>query len=360
LLETDGTTLGAVGPARTYPYAESDRDLLRAAVAAARGLTAREARPAPLAAAEDLVTRRHAEAVEAFLAEYGVTAGEIDIVGFHGQTVFHEPARALTVQIGDGAALARRLAIPVAWDFRAEDMAGGGQGAPLAPVFHRAVASAAGVDGPVAFLNLGGVANITYVAADGALLAFDTGPGNGLLDDWTRERTGRPFDEDGNLAAAGVASMDVLAELLAHEYFTLPPPKSLDRHAFTLARLSALSDADGAATLLHLSAHGVAAALRHLPIVPHACYACGGGRLNRALMQALATLVADMPVVPIETLGFDGDATEAQAFAFLAVRAADGMPLTYPATTGVRRPSSGGRVSLPVEVNLRSSNPPHF
>jgi anhydro-N-acetylmuramic acid kinase len=307
----------------------------------------RGARPGGLAEAEALVTLRHAEAVEAFLSAAGIPAYAVDLVGFHGQTVFHDPALALTVQLGDGRALAHRLSIPVVWDFRADDVAAGGQGAPLAPVFHRALVEAAALRGPVAFLNLGGVANVTYVGADGELIAFDTGPGNALLDDWAFARRGEPFDRDGNLAASGTSSEVLLERLLDHPYFALPPPKSLDRHAFSHAAPADLSDADGAATLLQFSARSVARARKHLPDQPREWYVCGGGRHNVELMRALTQALQGAPVRPLEALGFDGDATEAQAFAYLAVRATDRKPLTFPTTTGVAAPLTGGRISSP-------------
>ncbi len=347
LVRTDGKRIAEFGAARTYPYSDEDRTLLREATVDARDLSDRNARPGLLAEAEALVTARHAEAVEAFLAEEAIPPDTVELVGFHGQTVFHDPARALTVQIGHGQALADRLKIAVAWDMRADDVAAGGQGAPLAPVFHRALAEAAGLDGPVVFLNLGGVANITYVGRDGGLLAFDTGPGNGLLDDWAFRRRGEAFDADGRLAASGTASVQILEALLGHPYFALPPPKSLDRNAFSIAVLSDLSDADGAATLLRFSALGVKAALEHLPEPPRAWYASGGGRQNAELMRVLAEVLKAAPLLPLESLGFDGDATEAQAFAFLAVRVAERMPLTYPLTTGVAEPLTGGRLSAP-------------
>jgi anhydro-N-acetylmuramic acid kinase len=347
LIETDGERIEAFGPARTFPYAEADRALFRRATQDARALTDRAARPGTLAEAERLVTLRHAEAVETFLEKEKIAAASVDLVGFHGQTVFHDPARALTAQIGDGQALADRLRIAVVWDFRADDMKAGGQGAPLAPVFHRALAITAGVTLPVLFLNIGGVANVTYVGADDALIAFDTGPGNALLDDWTFARTGQPFDAGGKLAASGKPSEEMLARLLAHPYFALPPPKSLDRDAFAALLPTALSDADGAATLLHFSARSVARSLSLLPQKPRACYASGGGRHNAALMRLQKEALAGVPLLPLEALGFDGDATEAQAFAFLAVRAADRRPISHPLTTGVGRPLTGGILSRP-------------
>ena len=347
LLRTDGERIAEVGPARTYPYADHDRNLFRAAYRDAIHLSDRDGRSGALAEAEVLITRRHAEAVERFAGDTGADGAAADLVGFHGQTVFHDPARALTVQIGDGQALADRLSVPVVWDFRADDVAAGGQGAPLAPVFHRALADSAGTPRPLVFLNIGGVANVTYVGADGELIAFDTGPGNALLDDWTFARTGAMFDDGGRLAASGTVSREHLEALLSHPFFDLPAPKSLDRNAFPVSRLADLSDADGAATLLAFSAASVARSVERLPARPHGWYASGGGRHNTTMMQAIQSALHDMPLLPLESLGYDGDATEAQAFAFLAVRSLRGLPLSYPGTTGVAGPTTGGRISRP-------------
>jgi anhydro-N-acetylmuramic acid kinase len=347
LIETDGERIVRFGRFKTIEYSPADRNLLRRALRDAAGMLDRRTRPGALAEAEALVTQRHAEAVEWFLADERAGHASVDLVGFHGQTVFHDPGAGLTVQLGDGSALADRLGLPVIWDFRADDVAAGGEGAPLVPVYHRALAETAGLVGPVAFLNVGGVANLTYVGHDGELIAFDTGPGNALLDDWVFQRTGSSFDADGQLAASGRPAADMLGRLLSHSYFGKRPPKSLDRNSFDARLLAHLSDADGAATLLHFSAHAVAAAQRHCPEPPRAWYVCGGGRRNPEFMRVLSAVLADTPVQPVEALGFDGDAIEAQAFAFLAVRAVDRLPVTFPSTTGVPTPLTGGRVSRP-------------
>jgi anhydro-N-acetylmuramic acid kinase len=350
LIVSDGEKINEIGPFRSFFYAEGERELLRRALKDAAGMKSRDELPGVLNEAKRTVTVRHAEAVEVFLAETGTARSGIDLVGFHGQTVLHDPARRLTVQIGDGAALAGRLGIPVVWDFRAADVGAGGQGAPFVPAYHRALAETAGLEPPVAFLNVGGVANVTYIGADGELIAFDTGPGNALLDDWVHRRTGSPFDADGRLAASGKPSERFLAQLLAQPYFYAPPPKSLDRNSFDVSAVAELSDADGAATLLAFTARSVAAALRHLPALPRSWHVCGGGRRNAALMRLLGEMLKDAPIRSIDELGFDGDATEAQAFGFLAIRAADGAPLTFPMTTGVPAPLSGGRISLPAST----------
>jgi anhydro-N-acetylmuramic acid kinase len=335
-LTTDGERIGRLGPALTLSYDEGLRAALRRLLDRAPTLAPNDA---ALAEAAARLTRRHAEAVAAL----GMAA---DIVGFHGQTILHRPAERRTWQIGDAALLARLTGLPVAHDFRSADVAAGGEGAPLAPVFHAALAD--GLEQPLAVLNIGGVANVTWLGADGALLACDTGPGNGPLDDWARRHTGAPCDKDGALAAAGQADAAVLAQLLSHPYFARPAPKSLDRLEFsaTLAAsgLARLPPADGAATLVAFLAEAVART--PLPAPPRRWLVTGGGRRNPAIMAALrARLPA--PVAPVEAVGWDGDALEAQCFALLAVRVRRGLPLSFPGTTGVARPLPGGRIMLP-------------
>ncbi|HVV95479.1 MAG TPA: anhydro-N-acetylmuramic acid kinase [Hyphomicrobiales bacterium] len=348
LVETDGETVEALGPTGYRPYADGERALLRQALADAAGLSDRTARPGTLAAAERLVTDAHAEAVEGFVAEHGLDRRAVDVVGFHGQTVLHRPERRLTVQIGDGAALARRLGIAVVHDLRAADVAAGGQGAPLVPAYHRALAAKADLTAPVAVLNLGGVGNLTFIGAGGELVAFDTGPANAPIDDLVGARTGAPFDRDGALARAGRADQAVLARLLARPYFAALPPKSLDRVDFAdaTAAVSALSTEDAAATLAAFVAASVARGAEHLPTPPARWVVAGGGSRNPAIMAELHARLG-VPVEPADALGFAADAIEAQAFAFLAVRSLKGLPLTFPGTTGVAAPLPGGVVSLP-------------
>jgi anhydro-N-acetylmuramic acid kinase len=326
------------------PYADPQRAVLRAAVASARGMSERRATPA-IALAAEMVTRAHAEAVEALLAD---TGAQPELVGFHGQTIVHRPDLGWTWQIGDGPALARRLRLPVVHDFRSADMAAGGQGAPLLPVFHRALIDAARIgDEPVAILNLGGVGNITWLgAALGHWLSFDTGPANALIDDWVARTTGAAWDEGGALAAGGRVDSPALARLLDHPYFNAPPPKSLDRDAFSAAPVAALSPADGAATLTAFTAATVARAFAHLPAPPARLLVTGGGRRNATMLAMLADQLA-CPVGPVEALGWDGDALEAQAFGYFAVRTLSGRPITFPQTTGCATPTVGGVVADP-------------
>ena len=345
-LETDGERRLRFGATGFAPYREPDRALLRAALAQAATLRDRAARPGVLAAADAMVVARHAEAVAAFLRANALERETIDLVGFHGQTVVHAPERGLTVQIGDGAALARRLGAPVAYDFRAGDVAAGGQGAPLTPVFHRALVEAAGLAGPVVVLNIGGVANMTVVTPGGDPIACDTGPGNALIDDLMLDRTGAPLDRDGAAAAQGAVDQAALARLLDHPFFATPPPKSLDRNAFSRDAVASLATPDAAATLVAFTAETIARAVALLPARPRAIVVCGGGARNPTLIGAIAAR-AGVAVTCADAYGWSADALEAQAFAYLAVRAARGLPLTFPTTTGVARPTGGGVIVAP-------------
>ena len=328
LVRTDGERVYEFGPALTVPYAEEFRARLRAVLGSDGGFEAIE---------RDL-TLLHARAVRELLDG----SDPPDVIGFHGHTVLHRPAEGLTRQIGDGALLAAETGVPVVNDFRSADVAAGGEGAPFAPLFHAALAG--DLEKPLAVLNVGGVANVTWIGPDGAILAFDTGPGNALIDDWMLATTGRRFDEGGALAAAGTVDGAVLADLLDHPYFLKPPPKSLDRGDFTGDAVAGLSPADGAATLSAFTA--AAAATDFLPEKPGRWLVCGGGRHNRTLMAMLQDAVG-APVDAVEAVGWQGDSLEAQAFAFLAVRSLIGLPLSLPTTTGVREPMTGGVVTRP-------------
>jgi anhydro-N-acetylmuramic acid kinase len=286
--------------------------------------------------------------VEAFLATEHIDKAAIAIVGFHGQTVLHRPTARLTVQIGDGAALARRLGLPVAYDFRAADVAAGGQGAPLVPVFHQALARDLDRPHPIAVLNVGGVANVTFVDS-GDPIACDTGPGNALIDDFMRARTGAPLDRNGDQAAKGRVNEIFVARVLADGFFGLPCPKSLDRNAFAFANIGLpdFSVADGAATLSALTAASVARIVPHLPAPPRAWIVAGGGARNPTLMRMLAERLKPATVETADAVGWSSQAIEAQAFAYLAVRCLRRLPLTFPTTTGVAQPMRGGIIAAP-------------
>ena len=333
LIHTDGTSIDDFGPTAELSYDVAFRARLQSCFGG----------KGPVAAVERELTERHADAVRQLLAEAGRKPSEIAVVGFHGQTIHHAPAQRQTVQIGDGALLAKLTGIDVVNDFRSADVSAGGQGAPLAPVYH--LARSRPLTKPVAVLNLGGVGNVTWIGEDGALIAFDTGPANALSDDWALRHTGTPLDVDGALAKSGRPSAAALAKLKSDPYFALPAPKSLDRQHFkSLAdvALSGLSAADGAATLVAFTVWSAAEAVRTFPKPAREWLVCGGGRHNPAIMQGLRAALS-CPVRAVDEVGWNGDALEAQAFAFMAVRSLRGLPLSFPGTTGVPQPMPGGR-----------------
>lgn len=348
LIETDGVRVAGFGPVGYRPYSDDEQALLRQALADSVAVTERTMRPGVLAEADVFITRVHAETVEAFLEAENIDKADVAVVGFHGQTVLHRPASRLTVQIGDGAALAWRLGMTVAYDFRAADVAAGGQGAPLVPVFHQALARAITRPHPIAVLNVGGVANVTYVNG-GDPVACDTGPGNALIDDFMRARTGAPLDRDGDEAARGTVDEDFVNRVLAHAFFDQACPKSLDRNAFAFANIG-LPDftvANGAATLSALTAASVARVVKRLPEPPRSWIVAGGGARNPTLMKMLSDRLSPATVETADAVGWSSQSIEAQAFAYLAVRTQLGLPITFPLTTGVAQPMTGGVVARP-------------
>ncbi|GEM71307.1 anhydro-N-acetylmuramic acid kinase [Sphingomonas aquatilis NBRC 16722] len=343
LIETDGE--GEVRPLafRGEPYSDAAREQLAAATALA--LTFDRPRASPdIVAAGELIDRTHAFAVHKLLRDAGVAAADVAVIGYHGQTVAHRPDRGWTWQIGDGAVLARATGIAVVSDLRSADVAAGGQGAPLLPIYHAALT--AGLERPVAVLNLGGVGNVTFIGADGDLVAFDTGPANGLIDSWVEAETGARYDADGALAASGHVDEAVLTAMLDHPYFAAPSPKSLDRNDFTIQPARGLSAADGAATLTAFTAATVAEALDQLPARPKRLIVAGGGRHNPTLLRMIGARTGIAPEAS-DMLGWDGDAMEAEGFAYMAVRTLKGLPISFPGTTGVSHPLPGGRVDRP-------------
>lgn len=338
VVHTDGEIVSGLGPALTIPYDPEFRLWL------GRIFGADPEGNADLAAITRELTLRHAEAVNRLLEEGKLTADGVDALGFHGHTVLHDPGHGISRQIGDGGLLARKTGIPVVNDFRAADVAGGGEGAPLAPLFH--VALSRDFVKPLAVLNIGGVANITWISPDGGIVAFDAGPGNALIDDWVREHTGHVMDTGGQLAREGKVDEEVLGRLLDDDFFARPYPKSLDRGQFDLGPVAGLSPIDGASTLTAFSAGAVKKAADLLPATPRHWLVTGGGRHNPALMAALRRLLTAL-VEPVEMVGWRGDALEAQAFGFLAARSLKGLPLSLPSTTGVARPTTGGVLHRP-------------
>jgi anhydro-N-acetylmuramic acid kinase len=346
LIETDGRRVNALGPSGYRPYTEMERSLLRQALYEAADLPDRTARPGCLREAERVVTSAHAEAVAAFTAQHRMRFDDIDIVGFHGQTVLHRPEKKLTVQIGDALTLARAIHVPVMYDFRAADVEAGGQGAPFVPVYHRALAQSLDWEGPTVVVNIGGVANITYIDGD-TLIACDTGPGNALLDDHMLRWLNQRFDTEGRTAALGKVDAAWIARALQMPFFSLPPPKSLDRNDFAGLKLGDVPPEDGAATLTAFTVAAIARVVPLLPKEPKNWIVAGGGARNLTMLRMLRECLAPATVRAADTLGWASDAIEAQAFGFLAARGLKGLPLSYPATTGVPLPMTGGIIARP-------------
>jgi anhydro-N-acetylmuramic acid kinase len=339
-IETDGDARVLPGPGRTYPYAD---DLRRRLLQLLTDPSI--AQTDPLIELEQQVSDAHAAAIQAFMAEQSLSRAQVGVVGLHGQTIYHRPEVRFTRQLGIGQRVANRLGIDTVNRFRHADVAAGGEGAPFAPLYHRALA--AGLAHPLMVLNLGGVGNVSYI--DGAtVIAFDTGPASALLDDFMLRRRGLPYDQDGLLAASGQADRSVLAALMDNPYFRRPAPKSLDRNDFhgRANLVDHLSDADGAATLAAFTVESVAAALEHVPTRPKRWLVTGGGRSNATFMRLLGQRLA-VPVEPVESAGWNGDHIEAQCFGYLAVRSLRGLPLSLPSTTGVPRPMPGGELWQP-------------
>jgi anhydro-N-acetylmuramic acid kinase len=353
LIETDGETAVARGPSAEYAYDAAFRRRIASALEDAKRISKRDERPGGLSALENEITDRHADAVMRFMLENGLDTESINVIGFHGQTVLHRPHLGLTVQLGDGNLLAAKTGIQVVYDMRANDMAHSGQGAPLVPVYHAALA--AGLDPelhrgkPVCFVNIGGISNITYVRQDQSPIAFDTGPGNALIDQWVERHAGIPFDDGGRIAAEGGIHAELVDAYLADPFFRQKPPKSLDRNDFDLDLVEGLELSDGARTLARVSAEAIMAATVHFPEKPGLWIICGGGRKNAAVMSDLADLAAHQAarVFSAEQCGLNGGSMEAEAWAYLAVRSLKGLPLTFPETTGVREAVTGGALALP-------------
>ena len=351
MLRTDGENVVERGPSLFVPYEAAFRRRIVAGLEDAKVIVRRDERPGDLAALERDITGRHADAVDFFLRNGARNWGKPELIGFHGQTVLHRPHLGLTVQIGDGGWLSQLTGVPVVHDMRANDMVFGGQGAPLVPAYHAALARSLPAEfsgsHPVVFVNIGGISNITFVPAEGDPIAFDTGPGNTLIDQWVSREGGVPYDAGGAIASEGGVMRRVVDDYLDNPFFEKSGPKSLDRNDFTLSKAEGLELSDGARTLAAVSAEAILKSAGHMPEKPKLWIVCGGGRKNPHIVGDLREGAerAGAEVALAEDVGLDGDATEAEAWAYLAVRALKGLPLTFPTTTGCREAVSGGVIS---------------
>jgi anhydro-N-acetylmuramic acid kinase len=346
LVRTDGKAMVERGSMGFYPYDANVQDTLKQALVEAKNLTHRDERTDFLKEAETLITQLHVEAVKAFLEENKMSASGIDVLGFHGQTVLHRPDQALTVQLGDGHALTKATGIDVVYDMRAKDMQHDGQGAPLVPVYHQALAASLPdvfkEKFPVVFVNIGGISNITFIGEE--LIAFDSGPGNALIDQWVQSEARIPYDQGGMIAAEGNVSNALVTKYLENQYFEKPLPKSLDRNDFLPPKSGEITVEDGARSLAYISAAAILKSIDHLPDTPKLWIICGGGRHNPHIMSDLQKLAEETnsQVIKAEEAGLDGDAMEAEAWGYLAIRSLEGLPLTFPKTTGCKHPVTGG------------------
>ncbi len=350
LMRTDGEAVVERGPASGFAYEAAFRTRLKDALGTAKTIRHRNERPGGLVGVERDLTLRHASAVAEFLARNGLSPDEIDVIGFHGQTVLHRPDDALTVQLGDGPLLARETGIDVVYDMRANDMVHGGQGAPLIPVYHAALAlNLAGANArfPVVFVNIGGISNLTSIDGKGGIAAFDSGPGNTLIDQWVERHAGIPFDQGGMIASEGRVLPALAERYLASPFFTADKRRSLDRNDFSPPQDGEADLSDGARTLAYVTAAAILKSAGHLPERPVTYVVCGGGRLNAIIMGDLTSLASQQgaQVISAEAAGLNGDSMEAEAWAYLAVRSLRGLPLTFPATTGVHEPVTGGMLA---------------
>lgn len=351
MIYTDGETVDRLGPSLTVSYSPEIRAQIKECLAIAAKTHDRSNPPEEIRLLERQLTDMHYKAVEELLSLTHLEHNQIDVIGFHGHTVTHRPDKGWSWQIGDGGRLAGRSDIKVVNDFRSNDLAHGGEGAPLVPIYHRALLKRERRHNTVAIINLGGVGNVTWIdfsddEENPAILAFDTGPANAILDDWAEVHTGIPCDKDGALAARGIAHTEVISQLMNSPYFDEVPPKSLDRDDFNVQSARGLSAEDGAATLTDFVVESVVAAQSHFPKPVEAWYVCGGGCHNKTLMRRLRAHTSVM-IDPVEVLGWRGDALEAEAFAFLAVRRLLNLPASLPSITGVDEPCIGGVISEP-------------
>ena len=350
VLETDGEAKLTFGPWAEMPMPADTRAVLEDTVKAALAWPRGTSEPAIFDRARRLLVDYHLQASREFLHHNHLKFSDFDALGVHGQTVLHERPKdgvaGRTVQLFDGQMFADLTGVPVVTDFRQADIQAGGEAAPLAPVYHRALVQNAGLDLPLVVVNLGGVANITVLAEDG-LTAMDTGPANGLMDQWMRRHSRGDFDHEGRIAASGTVHNDIVAAYLTHPYFTATAPKSLDRYDFTLDRIETLRFEDGMATLSDFTLQSLLLGIRSVGVAPQTIVLAGGGRHNTHLVKQITTALAPAKVMLAEDLDWRGGAIEAEAFAYMAVRSLKGLPISFPGTTGVKAPLTGGVVSYP-------------
>lgn len=347
LLRSDGDAAIDIMGHHSYTYSAVFRQQLKSALDIASRIKNRDDRPAQLREIEVALTDLHATLVQQLLHKYAINSDSVDLIGFHGQTVLHRPENALTVQIGDGQQLANQTGIDVIYDMRANDMTHGGQGAPLVPVYHRALANKlrGKAQFPIAFVNIGGISNLTWIGEESSIYAFDCGPGNVLIDQWISLRTSKQYDDGGKIALKGNVIDKIIQNYQMHSFFCQPTPGSLDWRSFSPLTDTTISIEDGAASLSYITAFGIVNSFRHVPQTPKTLVLSGGGAHNKAIAKYLEKLTktANSKLLNAQSIGADPDFIESDAWGYLAIRSFYGLPLTYPTTTGCDKPVSGGK-----------------
>ena len=343
LLETDGYHSIKVIDYIERPHEENLKALLKACDGKQDRTTSE------MRAAEQVFSDSQIPLINELLERNALSASDIDVIGFHGQTTFHQPAEKTSVQLGDGQILATKTGIKTIYNFRQADMDAGGQGAPLIPIYHQALLKSKSMNLPIAIVNIGGVSNLTWIDGTASLIGFDTGPGNALIDDWVSAHTDQAFDDGGKIAAEGRVNDAIVEQFLTHPYLKKNYPKSLDRNAFADLSVNDLNLEDGAATLMEITARSISIGIHACPKKPSAIYIAGGGRYNTALLNRLHS-ITNLPVHDINKTGLNGDSIEAEGFAYMAVRTLLNEPISFPQTTGCRAPTVGGTIVQPEKV----------
>jgi anhydro-N-acetylmuramic acid kinase len=342
LIKTDGDSYIEFIGFESVPHDDDFKNRLRPCL----NRTDRDAND--IKAIEREFTHRQIEIINELILNNNMMADNINVIGFHGQTIHHDPDGGVTIQLGDGGWLSNQLNIPVVYDLRQADMMAGGQGAPFIPVYHAALAKNEGLELPIVIANIGGVSNITWIGQDDDLIGFDTGPGNAMIDDWVKKHTGNDYDEGGKLAKSGVVDMHILDGFLSFPYILKKYPKSLDRNDFNDLNIKNMSVVNGAATLTAMTVQGIVCGVRQCPAMPTALYVSGGGRHNVAIMDGLRDAL-NIDVLSVDELQWNGDSMEAEGFAYMAVRTLRNLPISFPNTTGCNAPTVGGVVAYPQE-----------
>lgn len=347
LLKSDGENKIEIIGHYSCEYDNAFRQQLKSTLDEVRNLRARSELSETTRKIEQALTLRHVTAVSNLLKNCHINANCIDLIGFHGQTVLHKPEIGLTIQIGDGKLLADKTGIDVIFDLRENDIKHGGQGAPLVPVYHRSLANSfkGKLAFPIAFLNIGGISNLTFVGEDNELYAFDCGPGNALIDQWMFLKTKKSFDQGGEAGLRGKQIKPIIESYCQHPFFHQQKPGSLDWRSFKPLVDETISVEDGAASLCFVTAYGIVNSFRHLPIFPKTLIVSGGGAHNRGILKLLEELTSKYETITLtaQSLGLHSDFIEAEAWAYLAIRSFYGLPITFPTTTGCESPQSGGR-----------------